>query len=459
MTHAPNHVSPRGPARRRALAFWCLMLVFAPLVLLAPAGCGGGGGGSDTGATTGNNSGRVEPQPGWNVLALTPVQTPRKWTILLYMNGANDLEEFGSLNLNQLETVGSNGDINIVAQFKRMRSSQSYDDKSNGDWTGTRRYLVTKDNDQATVTSTQLSNRADLDMGQAASLRAFIDWGVATFPAEKYCIVLWNHGAGWRSRARDKSVVTRGFSYDDETENHIDTNQLPAAIQLSDGRKWDLITWDSSLMQMAEVAYEIRNQGKWIVGSEESPPGAGYPYDRFISQLAANPNMDGRAFGTIIADETLADYGPNSNITQSLLDASKIEPLAAAANALGAALMNAKATYGEQIALARDDAEFYDYRNNKDLLDFLRLLKANVPDGSVQTAATQLEAAARAAIVKSVNGRDHPNSNGLAVYLPTPNGYRRDDIEQANGFGQRYVEIAFAQAAPNWQSFLAQGPP
>ena len=32
------------------------------------------------------------------------------------------------------------------------------------------------------------------------------------------------------------------------------------------------------------------------------------------------------------------------------------------------------------------------------------------------------------------------------------------DIDQANGFGNRYGTLAFAQAAPLWQDFLANGP-
>ena len=32
------------------------------------------------------------------------------------------------------------------------------------------------------------------------------------------------------------------------------------------------------------------------------------------------------------------------------------------------------------------------------------------------------------------------------------------DTEHANGFGQRYKELALAKAAPNWMAFLENGP-
>ncbi|MBC8137600.1 MAG: hypothetical protein H8F28_17090 [Fibrella sp.] len=484
MLNKPRSLS----AATRLLAFSAVVGFYAVAAL---SGCGGGGGGSTTGgtttggngggSTTGGNptpspsasigdpgrggalsdgcsrGGTVINQPGWSGQCSTAVQPTRKWTVLLYMNGANDLEEYGNLNLNQMEQFGSDNNITFVAQFKRIQSSASYDDKSDGDWAGARRFVVRRDSDSNTVTSPIISTRADIDMGSKETLQEFIQWGVKTFPAERYAIVLWNHGAGWRSRSA-KSPVTRGFSYDDEKETHIDTIEIPEAIRLDSGRKWDLVAWDSSLMQMMEVAYEIKDQTNWIVGSEESPPGRGYPYDRWVDKLIANPDADGRFVGEAICDAMIAGYGINSNITESLLDASKIAPLASAVNSFGASLLAAKGAFGNQIADAREDSEQFDYDENKDLLDFARLIKERVSDPAVQASATRVEEAARAAIVKTVNGEDHPNAKGLAIYLPSPNAYRRDDISQANGFGQRYTELLFARDAPNWQSFLTQGP-
>jgi hypothetical protein len=76
------------------------------------------------------------------------------------------------------------------------------------------------------------------------------------------------------------------------------------------------------------------------------------------------------------------------------------------------------------------------------------VIKLQVSDTGVQASATRVEEAARAAIVKSVNGRDHPNAKGVAIYIPSPAGYRRDDVSQANGFGQRYTELLFREGRP-----------
>jgi hypothetical protein len=437
--------------RARGLAF-----VLFSLCLLA-AGCGGGGG---------SDPGPAPPlQPGWRSVNPLPAQGQKKWTFLVYMNAANDLEPFSTLNLNQMETVGSTRDINLVVQVKRIANRY---DANFTEWrdTNTRRFLVEKDSNTGDINSRLVEQNDAVDMGKAASLRDFVQWGVQRFPAQRYCLVLWNHGAGWRS-ARLRQPQRRGVSYDDLTGSHINTIELPGAINI--GRRWDVLAFDSSLMQMAEIAYELRDQASYIAGSEESPPGEGYPYDAFLQRLAQNPDMDGREFGVHIARDTLAYYERSGtrDITHSVLDASKVEAIAPAVNALGTALLGAAARYGAGIAEARNQAESYDYPQNRDLLHFTQLLASpspggatpRVPDAGVQSAAEGVQRAVRAALVVNVNGSAHPNSQGLAIFLPSPSSYQSINAQQLGGVGQRYAELAFARAAPNWQAFLAQGPP
>ena len=295
------------------------------------------------------------------------------------------------------------------------------------------------------------------------------------------CLVVWNHGAGWRSqKLPTRGVATtklgplsRGVSYDDEFKtgnyaSHIQTIQMADAVDMGGGRKWDLLTLDCSLMQMAEVAYEVRDKANYIVGSEESPPGEGYPYDKFLSDLTANPSMDGKALGVDIANLTYQEYQNNSlefdQVTQSVLDTSKVAAIAPAVDALGSALSSAQGRYGSAIANARNTTENYDYPENSDLLDFVHRLidpingTTAVTDSGVQAAGQQVRNAVNAAIVTSRNSPYHSASHGLAIYLPTPSTYRKIDVEQADGFGQRYSALAFAKAAPNWQAFLVNGP-
>lgn len=406
------------------------------------------------------STGKKVAQPGWDVEIDPDVQPRKKWTVLVYINGANDLEKYGLLNMNQMEQLGSTADVNLVTQFKRISGRF---DSTQGDWGDTRRFYVTRETDASgarfEIESPIVSRHPDLDMGDPATLKDFIRWGVATFPAERYCLVLWNHGSGWR-----KKEITRGISYDDETGNHIDTIQMPAALEHPDGRPWDTLFLDLSLMQMVEVAYEIRNQSQWIVGSQESPPGEGLPYDLWVRRVVETPDISAKDLSIGTIEDTLVRYGSGSNTTQSVLDTSKIADIVVELNELGRQLRSIQNLYGPAIAAAREGAENYSYAENKDLVDFLDRLQASsggsliIPDPVVQGQIDRVRIATQAAVVANVRGTRHPRSNGLAAYLPSPREYDLDDIDQANGFGQRFLALSMAKDAPQWHEFLRLGP-
>ncbi|MFM7321464.1 MAG: clostripain-related cysteine peptidase, partial [Armatimonadota bacterium] len=441
-----------------------LLHAFVALALLASVGCGGSvpkvalPPAAELVVTPG---GTKVAQPGWKVSVDPDVQPRKKWTVLVYINGANDLEKYGLLNMNQMEQWGSTEGVNLVVQFKRIKGRF---DSTQGDWGDTRRYYVTREtaNDplRQVIESRVLSQRDDVDMGQGTTLREFTQWGVKTFPADHYCLVLWNHGAGWR-----KVALTRGFSYDDETDNHIDTIQMPEALAHPENRKWDLVMMDLSLMQMVEVAYENRNVTDLLLGSQESPPGEGLPYDLWVQRVVSNPDIGARDLATGTIQDTLLRFGTASNTTQSVLDPTKIADLVAEMDGLGAALLSAAANHGPAIASARSEAESYAYSENKDLIDFVDRLAASsagslrIPDPEVQNKVVRVRNAAKAAIVANVNGSRHPRSNGIAAYIPSPAQYDDDDLFQANGFGQRYQALGLAKAAPKWHQFLVAGPP
>src|SRR5687768_5808271 len=41
----------------------------------------------------------------------------KEWTFLIFLNGNNNLDRYGTLNLNQIEKVGSTDKINVVVQW------------------------------------------------------------------------------------------------------------------------------------------------------------------------------------------------------------------------------------------------------------------------------------------------------------------------------------------------------
>ena len=69
------------------------------------------------------------------------------WTILVFVNGDNDLEAAGLDDVNEMEQVGSTADVNIVVQFDRSPGHSTSDEN----WSGARRYYVEADDDTTSI--------------------------------------------------------------------------------------------------------------------------------------------------------------------------------------------------------------------------------------------------------------------------------------------------------------------
>ncbi|MBI2843787.1 MAG: hypothetical protein HYX78_10340 [Armatimonadetes bacterium] len=396
-----------------------LALLIAAIAAII-AGCGGGSSGSATGTFergTGGGDG--------------------SWTVLVYLNADNDLERFGIINFNQMEKVGSNARLNIVVQMDR---SPGYD-SSNGNWTSTRRYLVTKDGDLSAINSTLIEDIGEVDMGSPETLREFIQWGQQSYPATNYCLIIWNHGSGWRTAPQ--TITTKNVSFDDTSGTSISTVDLPYALA-SASPQIDLVAFDASLMQMTEVAYEMRNSATLLVGSEESPPGDGYVYDRWLAPLAASPGMSPRQLGTIIAQEYIKAYTNQYPVTQSLVQLSNVAAVAEAADDLAAAIIPHASTSAAALRTARTSAQAYAFDYYKDLLDYAGLVNQLVPDLAVSAAYSKLQTALSSAVLYEAHtGSEVQRSHGLSIYVPAPSEYL-----------DRYEDIAFSRDYPNWARWL-----
>ena len=289
--------------RRSAIAVGLFGVIAA-----AMAGCGGGG---SAGLNGGGNNGGTGPGPGLS----DPPDTNRaacvanahangrvRWTVLVYINAANNLQPDSLLNIAQMASVGSDSSVNIVVQWKQAACT----DCGQPSFFATRRYLMKK-HLAADVTAIQNGNTTSLDadrlpdpstndlashqsdMGNFLTLQNFVRWGTQTYPADHLAVVVWDHGSGWRNvfRTATKNRVApryRAVSQDNATNNEIETWELPTAFS-GPAQPLDLLVFDCSLEMMAEVAYEVRNSARVMIGSEESPPGAGYPYDAWLTAL------------------------------------------------------------------------------------------------------------------------------------------------------------------------------
>ena len=378
------------------------------------------------------------------VTGTPPTTTHGKWTILVYMNAANDLQQFSVLNMNQIERVASNPDVRFVVQWKQFPAQFS-----GGTFNGTRRYLASSDFSN-NINSTLLQDMGtSIDMGSTQTLHEFITWGKANFPADHYCLIVWNHGNGWR-RSLSNLDLTRAVSYDDEKGTSIQIWDLNQALG---SEHFDMISWDASLMQMMEVAYEIKDNTDYIIGSEESPPAEGLPYDLVFAPFRDNPTDTPKNLSKSFVDGMLAVTAYNSKkITQSVIDTSKLTTLASAISTLGTELKNNSVSLTADIQAARSATQAYSptsVRVYRDITDLCLHIEANTSIVSVLNASSAVRTALSDAVVWEGHNANSPNSHGLSI-----------DFSSGSTFASSSSDYALMKMAlsTQWDEFLTVAP-
>ncbi|MFH1707368.1 MAG: clostripain-related cysteine peptidase [Planctomycetota bacterium] len=318
-----------------------------------------------------------------------------EWTFMVYLDGDCDLEDCAILDFLEMATVGSSADVNIVVQFDRLPGY----DNSYGNWTDCRRGVVNAGNAPTTAWGASIG---EVNMGDPETLREFITWGVTNYPANRYAVVLWNHGGGWRSTAPPggRTPVLKEVCQDDTSRDVLYTANLRTAMTAA-ATPMDLIGFDACLMGMIEIAYELRGNGSVMTASEETLPGYGWPYDTILADLAAAPTMTAAQFGTAIATRYGAAYSGRE--TLSVVDLSRVGTLAADLSAFSATVVTKNTDWGV-INDARNAAAAFTYSEYRDLGMFINQVAANAADPDIAAVAALVQSDYAAAVIYNHSG-------------------------------------------------------
>ena len=389
-------------------------------------------------------------------------RAPKEWTVMVFINGKNDLEMAGLYNVNQMEKVGSSKKLNIVVEQGRIAGHTDLD----GDWTGSRRMLVKKDRNEEKITSPVLMETKTVDMGDYKRAVDFVKWSKENFPAKRYMLIIWNHGSGWM----DPRSAQKGISFDDETGNYIRTPQIGQILK--EAGKVDILAFDACLMQMAEVAYEVKDYAEVIVGAEETVPGLGFPYDMFLGAMAKKPDMSTEGTSAVMVEAFKMFYDAvKKGANLSAIRASKVAGLGghmAGFASLAKEIGDLEALKAARNGVIRYDAvgagsdpqmtvSFYG-----DVAQFAKLtadsLKEHPKAAELKTRAAALGEYIDKELVihkgasgKNRVGRDLSESRGISVYLPPVE--TRITQERLEGiFEAPYSGFAFDKAT-KWHDF------
>lgn len=353
-----------------------------------------------------------------------PINNTAEWTVMIYLDSDNNLESAGINDINEMEMVGSTADVNIVVQADRIPGY----DISNSDWTTTRRYYITQDSDPFLINSQLKSDLGELNMGDPQTLVDFANWAVTEYPAEKYLLVIWNHGGGFRSLNFTKDIAWDDTSGGDKiTMSELEYSLSAISAQM--GKNIDIVGMDACLMAMTEVAYQIKDHTDILVASEESEPNDGWPYDTILAQLAANPTMSSTQLAADIIDKYIYFY-PFDEVTLSAIDLSYMDTLVGQLSSLAQTIKEDSITPSNKYIIAAYNSQYYSqspYAWEKDfidLYDFCNKLLFYSNNMSVKNIAQSIQQTLNYAVINSdYNGVSVSGSKGLSIYFPYYSGY------------------------------------
>ena len=353
-----------------------------------------------------------------------PAKAQADWTFLVYMAADNDLEAIGVDDFEEMASVGSTAAVNVVVQFDRSDLDGPADGgtRAYGDWEDTRRFVVTPGLTPEPANS--LASMGEINMGDPASLVSFVIWAATAFPADRLFLDLWDHGLGWQ-----------GIMVDRTSNDYLTTAELRLALDEATtilGRRIDIVGNDACRMTL-EVMYEMRAYVDLFIGSEKDTPLEGWPYDRFLQRLTAEPRLSSVEIASALADEYYASYVGTSaySVTLSAVTAAGLPAVAAATSALADELISYFPYFSTEIQNARGRTERYEQGgvccgSDYDLYHFTENVEAEVGGPRLTHLTANLRAAIRSAVAyerhwdnpTAVNGVPAKDAHGLSIYFP-----------------------------------------
>ncbi len=401
------------------------------------------------------------------------------WLVMLYQDADDEtLEKDIFIDLNEAEMVGSGDAVTIVSQIDRLDGGYDGGD----DFTTAKRFLVQYDEsgEMEELVSEELEDLGEVDMGSSQTLVEFAKWAISNYPAEKYVLILSDHGMGWPGGWSDNDPT----EFSEMTMDKIDEALAQIVADTGIGQ-FEVVGFDACLMAQVESISAVAPYAKYTVASEETEPALGWAYSSFLQALTDDPSMDSAELAQAIVDsyieqdgritddraradlvaETLETTGEptaeqvaevfGNNITLTAVDSSTVGDLNAAINELVVALA---AVDQSDVAEARARAQAYTSIFGKesqqpyiDLGHFAALLQETIDDPAVQTAASGVIDAVAASAVNEKHGPERPGSTGFTIYFPNSGLYEQTiDSEWLS-----YIKTAGRfSAASLWDDFL-----
>jgi hypothetical protein len=367
------------------------------------------------------------PVPG-DVAALE-AQAPSTITVAVWMDADNSLESLAPGDLDELE-VAAGPTVQVAVQLDRIPGGLL----AQGDWAGTVRLEVAPDRVRGRLASTVVEDLGEVDMGDGDALADFLVWADDRYPADRFVVILWDHGGGYwiasDDTSHDKILIPDG-----------ELSEALQAVVDARGAKVDVLGFDACNMAGWEVGSVLADQVEVMTASEAWTGSKGYAYDQAFTGLPADPTPQD------LGDRLAWTAGVlDGERTHSAVDLGRIDGVSAAFDALGAAFLadpDGLARFAAARAAARGaDLDYGDFW--KDGADLARVIAADPSATADEVAAAQgLSDALGDAVIASYTRPELAFAGGLTVFTDTSDP----------GWLERYASAPWS-ASSRWDDLL-----
>ena len=376
----------------------------------------------------------------------------KKVVVMEYIIGSNleDGRGCASMNISQMKAATKKGeglDFVIQAGGSDRWFTNGIEDSTVG------RYVISGGELE---TAEMLSS--SMSMSDPQNLLDFIKWTKENYPADRYMLVLWDHGGGFAF----------GYGQDDlneraDGETIMASSEIIGAIKDS-GMKFDLIGFDACLMQNIELANALEPYADYYLASEESEPGTGWFYTAGFGKLAEDPTLSTEDFGKAMissydqANRALNQGEAQPEYTLSLVDLTLVKPvydeLTNLYETASDKIADEPAVYANMSAGRSNAYEFMD-EEQVDMAGFMTSLKKADYKQQVMTDAEldKISETAKTCVVYR-NSDSAEGINGIAIDFPYKDlgnySYEYEQLKhfkykEEQGFFDRFCSIMGAQ--------------
>ena len=361
-------------------------------------------------------------------------------TIMVYMNGSDLEGDYGAATadlremMDALRTAGQEENFPSLHVVVEAGGSTRWElDEMDG--VPYARFSLTEDG-ISSMEPMEIRN-----MGDADTLTDFVNYGVQSYPANHYGLILWNHGGG----------PVGGYGSDSHFDGDgLSLEEIREALDHSvmADKAFDFVAFDACLMGSVEIADCLEGRAGYVIASPELEPQDGYDYS-WMTALGDSLPSDmewGEAVGRSMVDAYDAYYASGTApVAMSLLDMKEYPAFHEVFHQYvdGIPQELREELYRE---LGKDRMKMLAFGSRQaggspELVDVLDACQSVYPDESAfQTLKERM-----GKLVTDQWAKGYPgNPSGLTIYLPSgSNPYLSEDLEtyDTTGFCSAYRQL------------------